>query len=56
MVCYASEDERLFIGGIAPLKFHSIRLIQNKMNFRWYLKSLTLFNLATIGDFLAKKI
>lgn len=43
------------MGGAEPLKFHSIRLVDKQLNFRWYLKALALFNLAITGDFLAEE-
>ncbi len=41
---YASEDERLFIGGKQPLQFRSIRIVSNKHNYKHFVKALSLFD------------
>eukprot|EP01084_Bolivina_argentea_P076308 138292_1 len=42
--CYGSEDERLFIGGYAPLQFHSIRTMKEQKNYVQFIDAMTKFN------------
>ena len=39
-----NESERLFLGGLMPFSFMTIRDIQNKVNYRKYIAPLTMFN------------
>ena len=67
MSCYGAEDERLFIGGqgfynsyaisgtyskAGTLQFRTIRIVSEKKNHIWYIRSLSLFNIIINGSVL----
>ncbi len=43
------EDERLFIGGLQPFAFSSIRNVPKKLNFTKYIETMTMFQLMIQG-------
>lgn len=47
---YAHEDERLFIGGMAPLQIASMWIVQKNQNLRCFVRAITLFGRALDGD------
>eukprot|EP01083_Nonionella_stella_P162842 534984_1 len=48
---FGEEDERLFIGGYAPLQFHNIRiLIERKENYHVFIQAIKCFNAVLDGE------
>ena len=47
---YSEEDERLFIGGLQPFTFTTIRDIRTKTNYVNFIEPLSMFNRMMIGD------
>eukprot|EP00488_Nonionellina_sp_1-RS-2012_P004089 TRINITY_DN9119_c0_g1_i1.p1 TRINITY_DN9119_c0_g1~~TRINITY_DN9119_c0_g1_i1.p1 ORF type:complete len:105 (+),score=18.10 TRINITY_DN9119_c0_g1_i1:32-346(+) len=42
--CYGEEDERLFIGGYAPIQINSIRIVKTHKNYQRFLGPLGYFD------------
>ena len=47
---FAAENERIFVGGWAPLKFASILSLNHHQNFSSFLKAISVFNAAINGQ------
>eukprot|EP01084_Bolivina_argentea_P156386 272552_1 len=55
---YGHEDERLFIGGYDPVRFHSIRLSTKTgwQNYHFYIKPLNQYHSIVKGNYYSSKI